>query len=61
MIPTGGVRPDNIADWFDAGALAVGAGGELCATDAMSHGRWDEIEQRAETFSAALRTARQRS
>jgi 2-dehydro-3-deoxyphosphogluconate aldolase/(4S)-4-hydroxy-2-oxoglutarate aldolase len=61
IIPTGGVRPDNIADWFDAGALAVGAGSELCAPDAMSQGRWDEIEQRAATFSAALRTVRHRS
>ena len=30
IVPTGGVRPDNLATWLEAGALAVGAGGEPC-------------------------------
>ena len=26
LAPTGGVSPDNIADWFAAGVFAVGVG-----------------------------------
>jgi len=29
LLPTGGVRPDNIRDWLDAGAAAVGIGSAL--------------------------------
>ena len=29
MMPTGGVSKDNVKDWFDAGAVAVGAGSAL--------------------------------
>jgi 2-dehydro-3-deoxyphosphogluconate aldolase/(4S)-4-hydroxy-2-oxoglutarate aldolase len=29
LLPTGGVRPDNIGEWFDAGAAAVGIGSAL--------------------------------
>ena len=31
MMPTGGVSPENCAEWIAAGAVAVGAGGELTA------------------------------
>lgn len=30
IMPTGGVNPDNVGSWFDAGAFAVGAGSALC-------------------------------
>jgi len=33
MMPTGGVGPDNAADYIDAGAFAVGAGGALVDYD----------------------------
>jgi 2-dehydro-3-deoxyphosphogluconate aldolase/(4S)-4-hydroxy-2-oxoglutarate aldolase len=29
FLPTGGVRPDNVAEWFGAGAAAVGIGSAL--------------------------------
>ena len=29
LLPTGGVRPDNVAEWFAAGAAAVGIGSAL--------------------------------
>lgn len=57
IVPTGGVRPDNLATWLEAGALAVGAGGELCSATAIAADDWDEIERRARAFSAALREA----
>ncbi|MGA3088191.1 MAG: bifunctional 2-keto-4-hydroxyglutarate aldolase/2-keto-3-deoxy-6-phosphogluconate aldolase [Terriglobales bacterium] len=31
LLPTGGVSPENVADWIKAGAVAVGAGGSLTA------------------------------
>lgn len=57
IVPTGGVRPDNLSTWLEAGALAVGAGGELCSATAIARDDWDEIERRARAFSAALREA----
>lgn len=58
FMPTGGVNADNIKDWLAAGAVAVGAGSELCSSAAMAAGRWDEIEASARRFSAAYRAAK---
>lgn len=59
MMPTGGVTPANLADWLAAGAVAVGAGSELCSTSAMAEGRWDEVTAAAHSFTRALRSARE--
>lgn len=53
LMPTGGVSVDNVAEWVSAGAVAVGAGGELCPSTAMTNGRWDEITERAAAFRRA--------
>lgn len=58
LMPTGGVTAANLGDWLAAGALAVGAGSELCRPAAMASGDFAEIEQAAREFSAALRAAR---
>jgi 2-dehydro-3-deoxyphosphogluconate aldolase/(4S)-4-hydroxy-2-oxoglutarate aldolase len=58
FMPTGGVSADNIKDWLAAGAVAVGAGSELCSSAAMAAGRWDDIEATARRFAAAYRAAR---
>lgn len=57
FVPTGGVNPDNLVEWFTAGAIAVGAGGELCPAAAMASARWEEITAHAGNFAAALRRA----
>lgn len=54
LMPTGGVTPGNIGDWFDAGAVAVGAGGDLCSTADLAAGRYDLVREKALNFSAAL-------
>ena len=54
IVPTGGVSAGNLADWFASGALAVGAGGELCPGPAIAAGGHAEITERARTFRAAL-------
>lgn len=58
MMPTGGVDKDNVADWFAAGAVAVGAGSQLCPPKWAQAGRWDEITAVAQEFVTAVQTAR---
>ena len=58
LMPTGGVSPDNLAAWFAAGAVAVGAGGDLANGASIAASDWADIEQRAARFAAALDAAR---
>ncbi|MFV0450697.1 MAG: bifunctional 4-hydroxy-2-oxoglutarate aldolase/2-dehydro-3-deoxy-phosphogluconate aldolase [Propioniciclava sp.] len=58
FMPTGGVNPDNVAAWYAAGAVAVGAGGDLVPGSALKSGDWAEIERRARLFAAALADVR---
>lgn len=57
LMPTGGVVPANLRAWLDAGAIAVGAGRELCSSALMTARDWSEIERRARAFSDAFRAA----
>lgn len=54
MMPTGGVSIDNVAEWFKAGAVAVGAGGALTGGGKSLA----EITETAKKFVAAVATAR---
>jgi len=58
LMPTGGVKPENVADWFAAGAVAVGAGGDLANSASITAGNWADLEARAARFAAALAAAR---
>jgi 2-dehydro-3-deoxyphosphogluconate aldolase/(4S)-4-hydroxy-2-oxoglutarate aldolase len=58
MMPTGGVSVSNVANWFAAVAIAVGAGSELCPTDWAKAGRFADITQRAAEFAQAVQKAR---
>lgn len=58
MMPTGGVDIDNIADWFAAGAVAVGAGSQLCPKNLAVAGKFDEITAIARSFVTAVAEAR---
>lgn len=53
LMPTGGVTPDNLDDWFAAGAVAVGAGGDLVSGADLASGRYDEVERKARLFASA--------
>lgn len=59
MMPTGGVEKENVADWFAAGAVAVGAGSSLCPKQWALDGRWEEITAVAQEFVTAVAVARQ--
>lgn len=50
MIVTGGVDMHNITDFLDAGAIAVGLGGNLIDKNALQAGDFVAIEQRARAF-----------
>jgi 2-dehydro-3-deoxyphosphogluconate aldolase / (4S)-4-hydroxy-2-oxoglutarate aldolase len=54
VVPTGGVDSANAAEWLAAGALAVGAGSELCPPAAIAAGNWAELTAAAERFRAAV-------
>jgi 2-dehydro-3-deoxyphosphogluconate aldolase/(4S)-4-hydroxy-2-oxoglutarate aldolase len=53
VVPTGGIGPDDVRAWLEAGAIAVGAGSELCPPALVAEGRWDELSAAAERFLAA--------
>ncbi len=58
MMPTGGVSAGNVADWFSAGVVAVGAGSELCPPQLAKEGKFDEISKRAAEFVQIVKSAR---
>jgi 2-dehydro-3-deoxyphosphogluconate aldolase/(4S)-4-hydroxy-2-oxoglutarate aldolase len=60
LLPTGGVTPENVHAWLEAGAVAVGAGGGLCPPEALAARDWRSIERRAAAYRGALDAARRR-
>ena len=58
MMPTGGVSPSNIAEWFATGVVAVGAGSELAPTQLAKDGRFDQITERAMEFVKLVNSAK---
>ncbi|QJU55738.1 bifunctional 4-hydroxy-2-oxoglutarate aldolase/2-dehydro-3-deoxy-phosphogluconate aldolase [Herbiconiux sp. KACC 21604] len=52
--PTGGVNPETIPAWLDAGAVVLGAGSELCSRARLDSGDWEGITETARRFVAAL-------
>ena len=58
LMPTGGVSAENVADWFAAGVVAVGAGSELCPPALAKEGKFAEITRRAADFVAVVQAKR---
>ncbi|SEP88143.1 bifunctional 4-hydroxy-2-oxoglutarate aldolase/2-dehydro-3-deoxy-phosphogluconate aldolase [Natrinema salaciae] len=58
IVPTGGVSRDNVADFFDAGAVAVGAGGAIVDDAAVADGDMDRVRETAASFVEAVEAAR---
>ena len=57
-VPTGGVTAASLADWSDAGAYAVGAGGALCPRSAVDAGDVGALRRRAAGFLDAVAAMR---
>jgi 2-dehydro-3-deoxyphosphogluconate aldolase/(4S)-4-hydroxy-2-oxoglutarate aldolase len=60
LVPTGGVTLDDVRDMFDAGAAAIGIGGELISREALARRDYASIGAVAGQFLAAVRSARGR-
>ncbi|MEG0629400.1 MAG: bifunctional 2-keto-4-hydroxyglutarate aldolase/2-keto-3-deoxy-6-phosphogluconate aldolase [Christensenellaceae bacterium] len=58
MMPTGGVNAGNVADWISAGAVAVGAGGDLTA--GAKTGDYDSIIKIGKEMVDAVAAARKK-
>jgi len=58
LLPTGGVNLDTIAAFIEAGAVAVGVGGELVLKSAIAAGAFERITGLARQFVDAVERAR---
>lgn len=57
LVPTGGVNAENAAEWLRAGAVALGVGGGLTATDAVAARRFDRLTDYARRLMQSLDAA----
>lgn len=55
LVPTGGVSPENIRAYLDAGAAALGLGGNLVPKAAVAAGAFEQITAAAQACAAAAR------
>jgi 2-dehydro-3-deoxyphosphogluconate aldolase/(4S)-4-hydroxy-2-oxoglutarate aldolase len=58
MIPTGGVNLNTAADFIQAGAAALGIGGELVSAAALKSGNVNAITEAARQYVAIVRETR---
>jgi 2-dehydro-3-deoxyphosphogluconate aldolase/(4S)-4-hydroxy-2-oxoglutarate aldolase len=58
MVPTGGVSLDAVPAFLQAGAAALGVGGEMVPKDLLARRAFAEISARARAFADAVRHAR---
>lgn len=56
IMPTGGVSLDNISDWLEAGAVAVGVGGNLFS--GAAEGDFDRVTETARAYMQRYRELR---
>lgn len=54
LVPTGGVRLENLQDWFAAGAAAVALGSSLVAPALVEAKDWGKITASAQAFVEAV-------
>ncbi len=59
IMPTGGVDTENVADYFEAGAVAVGAGSALVDYEAIRNKDMDGVRESAAEFVDAVEAARE--
>ena len=59
IMPTSGVNIGNVADWFRAGAVGVGAVGSVIDPALVQQGDWAALTKRSREFLDAVRSARE--
>lgn len=60
FVPTGGVNLNTAAEFIEAGAIAVGIGGELVQGDALKEKKTEVIVENAKKFLAIVKETRAR-
>src|SRR5213594_2653593 len=60
LVPTGGVNLNTAAEFIEAGAAALGIGGELVRADALKSNRPEIIAENARKYLAIVKQARAR-
>ncbi len=58
LVPTGGVNLKNAGDFIQAGAAAIGVGGELVDKKALKEGNFSVITENTRAYLKAIRDAR---
>ena len=58
LVPTGGVNLQTAAEFIEAGAAALGVGGELVPAEALKSGKVEIIVENARKFVSVVRNAR---
>lgn len=58
IMPTGGVTPENVGEWLQAGAVAVGLGSSLVDPRLIASGNLTAVTERARLTSNAVAAAR---
>jgi 2-dehydro-3-deoxyphosphogluconate aldolase / (4S)-4-hydroxy-2-oxoglutarate aldolase len=58
LVPTGGVNMNTVAEFIEAGAAALGIGGELVQAEALKANKPEVIVENARKFLAMVRQAR---
>jgi len=58
LMPTGGVTIENVGEWIQAGACAVGIGSDLLDKNAIEEGRYEVLTERAARMVNNVRRAR---
>ena len=54
MTAVGGVKPENVSEFLNAGVCGFGVGGQLVPADAVRAGDYAAVEARAKAFTQAI-------
>lgn len=60
LVPTGGVNLQTAAEFIEAGAIALGVGGELVQAEALKSGKTEVIAENARKFMEIVKQTRAR-
>lgn len=58
LVPTGGIKVENVGEFISAGSLALGIGSALVSKDILTNADWPELTHRAKQFITAIKSAR---
>ena len=54
LMPTGGINSDNLCEFLDLGAFAVGVGSSLINNDAVADRDWNRLRKNAQRYVQQL-------